>query len=253
MMRTLDPGPPDCRRRTIAVVAPTLWMMSLEETALQAQRECEKAWWVAEVRGKNMQLAVLLEERRMLAALLKRERDQRYAERRSVALAREQEKALWTRLTMDGLAVEKRNGMMANVKLTPMMSSQDHGQNLPYSSAGQHASMTAHVIKGYARGLTGQAQQLSPVARSDDGGAVMNKGNTTYHNAITDMMKAHRQEALRQELMEKQRVREREAEAAEAAEEAGVGVRSRLLKFWNLLRKSNWSGNRRKRHAASQD
>ncbi|XP_063054058.1 uncharacterized protein LOC134448304 [Engraulis encrasicolus] len=252
MMRALDPGPPDYRRRTIAVVAPTLWMMSLEGTAQQAQRECEKAWWVAEVRGKNMQLAVLLEERRMLTALLKRERDQRYAERRSVALAREQEKALWTRQMMDGLTVEKRNGMMANAKLTPMMSSQGHGQNLPSSSAGQHASMTVHVIKGYARSLTGQAQQMRPEVRSDDGGAVMNEPNTTYHNAITDMMKAHRQEALRQELMEKQRVREREAEAAEAAE-AGVGVRSRLLRFWNLLRKSNYFGNRRRRHAASQD
>ncbi|XP_063054127.1 uncharacterized protein LOC134448382 [Engraulis encrasicolus] len=249
MMRALDPGPPDCRRRTIAVVAPTLWMMSLEETALQAQRECEKAWWVAEVRGKNMQLAVLLQERRMLAALLKRERDQRYAERRSVALAREQERTLWNRLMMDGIAVEKRNGMMANAKLTPMMSSQNHGQDLPSCSAGQHASMTAHVIEG-SRGLTGQVEQLRPVARSDGGVAVMNERNTTYHNAITDMMKAHRQEALRQELMEKQRVREREAEAAE---EARVGVRSRLLRFWNLLRKSNWIGNRRRRHAASHD
>ncbi len=64
------------------------------------------------------------------------------------------------------------------------------------------------------------------------------------------MMKAHRQEALRQELLEKRRVREREAEVAEAAEEAGVGVRSRLLRFWNL---SNWFGIQRRRHVSSHD
>ncbi|XP_063047763.1 uncharacterized protein LOC134441401 [Engraulis encrasicolus] len=255
MKRTLDPGPPDYRRRTIAVVTPTL---SLDETALQPQRECEEAWWVAELRAKDRQLAVLLEERRM-AALLRRKRDQRDAQRRSMAFAREQ-KALWGRLMMDGVAdaVEKRSGMMANANLTPMMSSQDHGQDLP-SSADQLAtlkaviaSITARVLKEYDRGHTGQAEQLRPAARSGDGVAAMNKQNTTYHNAITDMMKAHRQEALRQELLEKQRVREREAEAVEAADKAGASVQSRLLRFWNLLRKANWCGNRRRRHAASQ-
>ncbi|KAL2084585.1 hypothetical protein ACEWY4_020103 [Coilia grayii] len=251
MMRKLHP--PHSRRRSRAAASITR-ITTAETRALQAQRECEKAWWLAEVRERDRQLAALREERKMLLFVLRRERHQHSIERRSVAMEREWERVEWMRVMEDReTQVASTVLAMTVIKLTLM--NQKEEQNQSASSAAQHTYMKALEIKGHTRGFTGQTEQRRqmwrPVGRSGHGGGQMyahsmESTSTITQGMVTDMLKAHKQEALRLELLEKQRLRKTEAKATLIRTDDG----SREARFWNL-HGFHWFGISRKNNTSS--